>query len=501
MKPPLFHASPHASPVASTLHRLAALCLLLAVYAAQAASQLPKLVIDPEQVSVSGLSSGGFMAVQVHVAFSSTFRTGAGVVAGGPFDCAQGSLSTAIGPCMANRSPIPVDSLVGITDRWAASGAIDPTANLARSKVYLFSGSQDTTVRPGVMDSLDAYYAHYIPPANLVYKRDIAAEHAMVTDDYGNACNYKGPPFINNCGFDLAGAILQQLYGTLNPRNNGSLGGQFIEFDQTEFLTNHGLGRTGWLYVPADCRSGQACRLHVVFHGCHQNTGNEGMGDQYVRHTGYNRWADTNRIVVMYPQTGPDAINGCWDWWGYDDLDYARKSGRQMAAIKKMVDRVMSGTPPADIPPPTNLRVGQVGRREATLHWDAIPGVRGYRLYRDGGLSPVNTRLITGTAYIDRTLQPGTAYRWTVRSVDSGGREGADSAPVSATTTGTAVACYTASNLDHVLAGRAHDLFGLAYANGSNQGMGWDNVFIVTTLKQSGGNRYVIGRCEAAGGG
>ena len=31
---------------------------------------------------------------------------------------------------------------------------------------------------------------------------------------------------------------------------------------------------------------------------------------------------------------------GCWDWFAYDGPDYALKSGRQMAAIKAMVDRL-----------------------------------------------------------------------------------------------------------------------------------------------------------------
>ena len=65
---------------------------VLAVASAHAAVPLPALTIDPNEVSVSGLSSGGFMAVQMHVAYSATFRKGAGIVAGGPFYCAEGSI-------------------------------------------------------------------------------------------------------------------------------------------------------------------------------------------------------------------------------------------------------------------------------------------------------------------------------------------------------------------------------------------------------------------------
>lgn len=54
-----------------------------------AAASLAAYNADPRSVSVSGLSSGGFMAAQLGVAYSSTFQAGFGVFAGGPFDCAR----------------------------------------------------------------------------------------------------------------------------------------------------------------------------------------------------------------------------------------------------------------------------------------------------------------------------------------------------------------------------------------------------------------------------
>jgi hypothetical protein len=37
---------------------------------------------------------------------------------------------------------------------------------------------------------------------------------------------------------------------------------------------------------------------------------------------------------------------GCWDWWGYDDANYAKKSGRQLVAVKGMLDRIAGEVPP-----------------------------------------------------------------------------------------------------------------------------------------------------------
>ncbi|WP_218647566.1 hypothetical protein [Sphingobium lactosutens] len=41
---------------------------------------------DPARISISGLSSAAFMAVQYDVAFSAS-TIGVGVVAGGPYNC------------------------------------------------------------------------------------------------------------------------------------------------------------------------------------------------------------------------------------------------------------------------------------------------------------------------------------------------------------------------------------------------------------------------------
>ena len=59
---------------------------------ALAAEALPKLGADLAATSVSGLSSGAFMAVQIEVAHSKDI-VGAGIVAGGPYACAESAAS------------------------------------------------------------------------------------------------------------------------------------------------------------------------------------------------------------------------------------------------------------------------------------------------------------------------------------------------------------------------------------------------------------------------
>ena len=467
--------------------------------AASAAVNLPQLNIDTTQTTVSGLSSGGFMAAQLHVAYSATFKKGAGIVAGGPFYCAEGSISNATGRCMASPSGIPTSSLVSTTNNWASQGSIDAVINLQSSKVYLFSGSIDSTVKTGVMDALKTYYNSFVPTANVVYKKDIAAEHAMITDDFGSACSIKGSPYINDCNFDLAGAMLAHLYGTLNPRNNGTLAeGNFVEFNQSQFVTGHGMAPTGWAYIPQACTTGAQCKVHVVLHGCQQNV--TLVQQKYVRNTGYNRWGDTNNIVMIYPQTSTQATNSCWDWWGYDSANYAKKAGPQMAAIKAMVDQVSAGgaTPPpaTALPAPTGVIATNPTASGMTLNWNAVSGAASYNVYRNA--NKTNALPVTASTYNDTGLAAATSYSWTIKAVDSSNVESAASSAATGTTTGTAppaATCYTASNYAHTTAGRAYQQGGSTFANGSAQAMGLWNVYVTNTLKMTGANYYVIGTC------
>jgi len=181
----------------------------------------------------------------------------------------------------------------------------------------------------------------------------------MATDFFGNPCAVLNDPYIANCRYDASGQLLQWIHGNLNPKNTGALGGTFVNFDQGEFIdhpTEHGMAPDGWLFVPAGCVNRQPCKLHVAFHGCKQYetyqyfspaSGFVTFGTTFVRNTGYNEWADANNIIVLYPQAIASNLVGLapnpfgrWDWWGYDDANYAIKSGRQMAAVKAMVDRI-----------------------------------------------------------------------------------------------------------------------------------------------------------------
>src|SRR5262249_38310820 len=106
----------------------------------------------------------------------------------------------------------------------------------------------------------------------------------------------------------------------------------------TQGSVDAGLADTGYAYVAPECRDAARCRVHVVFHGCKQ------AGEGFVRDSGYAEWADGNRLIVLFPQikASSDGFNplGCWDWWGYTGSAYLTREGAQIAAVKRMLDRL-----------------------------------------------------------------------------------------------------------------------------------------------------------------
>jgi poly(3-hydroxybutyrate) depolymerase len=496
--------------------RTLAAAAALASGAAYAAVALPALNVDKSQTTVSGLSSGGFMANQLGYAYSSTFK-GVGVFAGGPFMCAGHNNYTA---CMYNAtvSSSMLSTMQTDINNWSGN-QIDAKANVAGQKIYMFVGTSDYTVGPNPMNAVQTQYTNNgVTSANLTYVQRASTAHVFPTDfdsTGNNACNSSASPYISNCGYDGAGAMFAKFYGTLNARNNAPASGNYIQFDQTPYTAgNPGMETTGWVYVPSNCSSGATCKVHVALHGCQQNY--DTIGDKFIKNTGYTRWADTNSIIVLFPQTKVDSTsratsasgslansNGCWDWIGWYGTTFAQKAGPQMAAIKAMVDKVSSGSGSTGgggggggtgtLPAPTGVATSGATNTSMVISWSGVTGAVSYNVFRGG--TKVNTSAVTATSYTDSGLTAATTYSWTVAAVDSAGAQGAMSASASGTTTGSAAVCYTASNYAHTTAGRAYTSGGYTYANGSNQNMGLWNTFTTTTLKQTGTNYYVIGTC------
>ena len=361
--------SPALSPRALAPLCLAALCwaLLSQARASDAAPPpLPTLHAAANKTSVSGLSSGGFMTVQYTVAFSASV-IGAGVIAGGPYHCAA---------MYPPAFPLGTTTCMSGYPQWGLSWAsaqslaaldlIDPMGGLAKMKLYLFSGKDDKTVHQPVMDAARYFFiASGVKLGNIAYVNDMPAGHAFLSPGFGNRCATSDPHFINQCAikrgsrtfYDQPQAILTHIHGPLQPAA-ATLSSTVQPFNQREFAdASSSMDDTGYVYIPKSCADDAAqCSVHVVFHGCRQGARTENTGDAVYGKVGYNRWADTNRLIVLYPQamtsepttadpTLPFNPKGCWDWWGYTGTDFAVRKGKQLSAVKAMVDRLTRPAP------------------------------------------------------------------------------------------------------------------------------------------------------------
>src|SRR5208283_69782 len=126
---------------------VAALAFALAA-PAYAADKLGNFPVDPAQVSVAGISSGAFMANQLHIAHSADIM-GAAMIAGGLYGCAVQDVESdgvlalaaqAVGACM--KVPFMLDDTAtyrGRIEKLASRGWIDSPSNVARARIYLFT--------------------------------------------------------------------------------------------------------------------------------------------------------------------------------------------------------------------------------------------------------------------------------------------------------------------------------------------------------------------------
>ena len=317
---------------------------------------LPALGIDIAKTSASGLSAGAYMAGQLEVAHSNEI-VGAAIVAGGPYGCAEtGSdgilpsvvtnVTQALEGCMADKlrsRGIPnIPALVARAHRLAAERKIDPVEGLASDKVYLFSGGADSIVAPSVVEAAKSFYIQAgVPEKSIKFDTRNDAGHAFITTGVGTSCGVSATPFLNDCDYDQAGAVLNWIYADL-ARPSSAPTGKFLRFDQSEFVQGDdaGLSKEAVVYIPQSCAGRSGCRLHIALHGCEQNLHDVGM--KFVEGSGFAHWADTNDIVVLFPQVSASLTNpkGCWDWWGYTGNDYLTKNAPQIAAIWRMVERL-----------------------------------------------------------------------------------------------------------------------------------------------------------------
>ncbi len=479
--------------------------------------------IDLSQTSVSGISSGGFMTVQMHAAHADNI-VGVGVFAGGPYECSGTSsqianVSTATGTCMGGKAD--ADTAITRLQQAAKAGRIAPVETQHSDKIWLYSGYNDGVLKQPTMDALDSYYQSLVGEGQVYYRDNQDAGHAQIVDNnHGQECVLNGGEFINDCQLDGAGQILEFIYGDLTAKQTGELSGEIVAFDQSPWFDGNStavMADTAYAYVPQSCAQGEPCRLHIAFHGCMQNA--ESIGDSFYRYAGYNAWADTNNFVVLYPQTTQTSMlfvpgtpfnpKGCWDWWGFTDpaslqADYASRDSLQIKAVWNMATQLASGVSPAqkavkaDTAVPLTLVATDASDDAVSLVWDAQSAAR-YQLTMaknsTGTFTPVNSTPIKGGSYSVTGLDHNTEYYFKLARVDGAV---AESEVVAMSTGSPAADCdpWYGTLSEHIMAGRAY-AWGGVFATGSNDylGMWYEASTADATLQQTGPVNYRKGNC------
>ena len=185
----------------------------------------------------------------------------------------------------------------------------------------------------------------------------LLADHAWVVDSVvcsswlpyplswcGEGSSF-GYPFINKCptsGFDLSSRMFQHIYGELAPREPAIDGNLRILPQRRYFPANCtsaqvGMDESAYIYVPRPCVNDVAsCRVHVAYHGCGVQRGV--MGPNWATHIGLLEWAETNALLVLFPQanTAVDAA-ACWDWTGETGPEFDTREGLQLTTVANML--------------------------------------------------------------------------------------------------------------------------------------------------------------------
>ncbi len=150
--------------------------------------------------------------------------------------------------------------------------------------------------------------------------------------------------------------------------------------------------------------------------------------------------------------------------------------------------------------PPTSVTAKATSSSAITVSWNNAANASSYVVTRSGGSTGAVDATVTAgsgttTSYAASGLTAATDYSFSVKSVNAAGSSTATSAVVAKTLS----ACteYTSSNLAHVVANRALNVWGFGYAKGSGNYMGMVSSFIIATLAETKPGYFIVGRCPA----
>jgi len=286
------------------------------------------------------------MAIQHLFAFSATVD-GALIAAGSPYGC--GGLPAANTRCYSG--PMSSPRLDAYWRQRLAEGHTDDVENLRAKPVVVFQGTDDEIIT-NMNVAQEVVRQVNLWNMSVTYVDNVPASHVWVTDNgncscgscpkgmrYGPCCDY------NNCGFDMTGLMMNKFYGSILPRATAKE--SLVWINQTSYLPEQdtwvakGMNPWALAYVPDKCRAAPVhCKVHINYHGCIDNDWT--YRSRYITELDVNAYAESNEIIVIYPQSHGTANTGlgCWNWGAggeKDDPEFDTRKSVQLRTVENMV--------------------------------------------------------------------------------------------------------------------------------------------------------------------
>lgn len=426
------------------------------------------LDIDPKQIYITGLSSGGGLVNTIACVAPDVFA-GAG-------DNAGPALYTASNAGVGSKATVTAQSVSSNCTQIAGSYS----SHLATQIFSVVNGTSDYTVDP----------THdQVQTAGMKLNYGASSSNGTFTDVKSTGESWKDAAGKTRVSYVQATGM-----GHAWPAGaGGSGGGTYVDYTHvnypayvTKFFFDNNL-RVSRDAAPVmtTCAATAASSSSATISGA--ATDNGSIASYAVSLTGVTAVNDTAAgSAASFSKTYNLAS-------GYYSGTVSATDNLGQVSASCTIAQFLVGSPPA-ILPPAGLAVVSTTASSAALSWTAVSGASGYNVYRNG--SKVTATPATSIAYTDTGLAASTTYSYQVSSVDASSLESSLSASVSGTTK-SAWTCSTtsASNYAHVQAGRAHNSAGYALANGSNQNMDLNNLFYISVLAQTSAGYYIKGNC------
>lgn len=426
------------------------------------------LDIDPKQIYITGLSSGGGLVNTIACVAPDVFA-GAG-------DNAGPALYTASNAGVGSKATVTAQSVSSNCSQIAGSYS----SHLATQIFSVVNGTSDYTVDP----------THdQVQTAGMKLNYGASSSNGTFTDVKSTGESWKDAAGKTRVSYVQATGM-----GHAWPAGaGGSGGGTYVDYTHVNypayvtrfFFDNNLRVSRDAAPVMTTCAATAASSSSATISGA--ATDNGSIASYAVSLTGATAVNDTAAgSAASFSKTYNLAS-------GYYSGTVSATDNLGQVSASCTIAQFLVGSPPA-ILPPAGLAVVSTTASSAALSWTAVSGASGYNVYRNG--SKVTATPATSIAYTDTGLTASTTYSYQVSSIDASSLESSLSASVSGTTK-SAWTCSTtsASNYAHVQAGRAHNSAGYALANGSNQNMGLNNLFYISVLAQTSAGYYIKGNC------